>query len=177
MNFTTNQFDQFNNTNSTNTREIFVEKIIYDDQIDFFLSIMTSNFDSIIQIVITTIINQMSTQLFNQFVQQIANIQIQSNSQNFVESFNSKNVVNTIVVDENRFVIVKFFENINYFDFIYMNNNDSTSTILIINVDRYVFYRDVYVFIDRLKNLVNDFIEKQRVKNFLFDCFRNDVFI
>ena len=138
---------------------------------------MISNFDSIIQIVITTIINQIFIQLFNQFAQQIANIQAQSNSQNFVESFNSKNVVNTIVVDENRFVIVKFFENINYFDFIYMNNNDSTSTILIINVDRYVFYRDVYVFIDRLKNLVNDFIEKQRVKNFLFDCFRDDVFI
>ena len=58
-----------------------------------------------------------------------------------------------------------------------MNNNDSTNTILIINVDRHVFYRDVYVFIDRLKNLVNDFIEKQRVKNFLFDCFRDDVFI
>ena len=176
LSFIANQFDQFN-TNSTNTRKTFVKKIIYNDQIDFFLSIMTSNFDSIIQIVITSIINQMFTHLFNQFVQQIANIYNQQNFQNFVESFDSKNVANTIVVDENRFVIIKFFENINYFDFIYMNNNDSTSTIFIVNVDRHVFYRNVYVFIDRLKNLVNDFIDEQRVKNFLFDCFRNDVFI
>ena len=62
--------------------------------------------------------------------------------------------------DENRFIVIESSKNVDYFDFLYVDFNDSTNTTFIVNVDRHVFYRDVYVFINRLKNFVNKFIDE-----------------
>ena len=85
--------------------------------------------------------------------------------------------VDEIAKNKNRFVIIKSIENVNYFNFIYVDVNNFFNTTFIVNIERYLFYRDVYVFIDRLKNFVNKFIDEQRIKIFLFDCLRDDVFI
>ena len=53
---------------------------------------------------------------------------------------------------------IRFIENIKFFDFIYDDFNDDN--FVIINVDKHVFYHDVYVFCDRLKNLAKNFINE-----------------
>ena len=46
-------------------------------------------------------------------------------------------------------LIICFAKNVKFFDFDYEDINNS----VIVNVDRHVFYKNVYIFDDRLKNL------------------------
>ena len=52
--------------------------------------------------------------------------------------------------------IIRFVENVKFFDFDYVDINN----FVIVNVDHYVFYKNVYVFKDKLKNLTKNFIDE-----------------
>lgn len=53
-------------------------------------------------------------------------------------------------------LVIKFAKDIEYFDSIYENFNNFS----IINVERHIFYYNLYVFVDRLKNLTKEFVEE-----------------
>ena len=73
--------------------------------------------------------------------------------------------------------ILQFFQDVEYFDFKYENSNNVTNIdVFIVNNDKHIFYRDVYVFIDKLKNLIKNSIDEQRVRELLFDCFKKNLF-
>ena len=63
-------------------------------------------------------------------------------------------------------------DDIGFFDFVYEDFTNSS----MINVERHVFYRDIYVFIDKFKDFVN-FKKENKVREILFICFRDNVFI
>lgn len=55
---------------------------------------------------------------------------------------------------------------------------DSTieEILSIVNVEKHVFYRDVYVVVNRLKNIIV-FKDANKLRNIIFQCFRNSVLI
>ena len=57
------------------------------------------------------------------------------------------------------------FNKINFFNPEYENVNN----VLIINVDKHIFYRDMYAFIDRLKNVIS-FCDKNKLCIIIFQC-------
>ena len=59
-------------------------------------------------------------------------------------------------------------DEIEFFDLEYENSNNS----FIVNVDRHVFYKDVYAFIDRLKNLAL-LREKNKLRVIISQCLRD----
>ena len=63
-------------------------------------------------------------------------------------------------------------KNIEYFDFIYENFDNS----MIVNVDRHFFYRNVYNFIDKLKKLKKKIFEF-KMKEFVSSCLRDEILI
>ena len=68
--------------------------------------------------------------------------------------------------------IIHFAKNVKFFNFDYENVNNS----VIVNADRHVFYKNVYIFNDKLKNLTKNFIDEQRMRKLILKCFRNEVF-
>ena len=72
--------------------------------------------------------------------------------------------------DDNFFSIIKSVENVDYFDFEYENSIDTDQ--FIVNVKRYNYYRNVYIFIDYFRDLKKiDFDFK--VKKLIFICFKS----
>ena len=72
--------------------------------------------------------------------------------------------------DDNFFSIIKSVENVDYFDFEYENSIDTDQ--FIVNVKRYNYYRNVYIFIDHFRDLKKiDFDFK--VKKLIFICFKS----
>ena len=67
--------------------------------------------------------------------------------------------------------IIRFAENVKFFDFDYID----VDNFVIVNVDRHVFYKNIYVFEDRLKNLTKDFIDEQRMRKLISKCLRDEV--
>ena len=45
---------------------------------------------------------------------------------------------------------------------------------LVINADKYIFYKNIYVFVNRLKDLVTN---KNNIKNVLTACLRESILI
>jgi len=74
---------------------------------------------------------------------------------------------------ENPTLVIKFAKDIEYFDSIYENVNNFS----IINAKRYVFYRDLYVFVDCLKNLARKFVKEQRIRELVSSCLRSESLI
>ena len=66
---------------------------------------------------------------------------------------------------------------IEYFYSNYVNINNFFNEISIITTKRHIYYQNVYVFIDRLKNFVDDNIDEQRVKDFFSNYLKKDVII
>ena len=66
---------------------------------------------------------------------------------------------------------IKFAENIDYFDLEYLNSANNNFFIVI--AKRHIFYRDVFIFIDRLKYLVKDSVDETRLRELLSDIFRD----
>ena len=66
-------------------------------------------------------------------------------------------------------------ENIDYFDSKYQENKLSSNQYdvnsLTVSVDRHVFYRDVYVFVNRLKNMMISKSEN-KIKKVISTCLR-----
>lgn len=119
---------------------------------------------------------EMSQEIWNQ-IQVVIQVSIRAlldeiaNSFESLESFESFDNDDDILTKEFRLVLIKSTKNIDYFDFAY--ENLIYTNVSIINVERHVFYRDVYVFIDRLKNLAKDFVDEQKVKKLILDCLRD----
>ena len=77
--------------------------------------------------------------------------------------------------NDNQFKQFKFVKNIDYFDLDY---KDAENAFIVI-VDKHVFYKNVYVFVDRLKNLIKLLMidAVKHVHELIFFCFRKKVFI
>ena len=121
------------------------------------------------------------TQVFTQLTQQIAQIQDtqrQQKQQEFFESSKSQKFVDENEIDnsKNR-SLINISKHIEYFYSNYMNINNFFNEISIVTIDKYIYYRDVYIFIDRLKNFVDDNIDEQRIKKFFFDYLKRNVII
>ena len=65
-------------------------------------------------------------------------------------------------------------KNIKFFDSKYERSTHIDDSI--VNVDRHVFYRDVYIFIDRLKNMTS-LREKNKLRIVISQCLRDTVLI
>ena len=62
-------------------------------------------------------------------------------------------------------------------NFKYVNVNDSSNIFSIVTIDCYIWYRDVYLFIDKLKNFVKKFIDELRIKKLLLNYLKKKIFI
>ena len=73
--------------------------------------------------------------------------------------------------NENSFSIIKSIENVDCFNSNYENFNDIDQ--FIVNVKRYNYYCNVYIFTDHFRDLKKiDFDAK--VKKLIFICFKNE---
>ena len=62
-------------------------------------------------------------------------------------------------------------EEIRYFDSKYQSEQRTSANNSIVNVNKYVYYRDVYIFVNRFKNLINQ--HSDNVKHVLTTYFRD----
>ena len=75
-------------------------------------------------------------------------------------------------LNNNSFSIIKSTKNVDYFDFEYENSIDIDQ--FIVNVKRYNYYRNVYIFIDYFRDLKKiDFDVK--IKKLIFIYFKNEI--
>ena len=106
----------------------------------------------------------------------IQQIVIINTKQKFLNFSNSSKFVNIIDIDnideitindnEQRFVVIRTINDIEYFDSTYENEKNNS----IVNVDQYIYYRNVFIFVDRLKNLKKKICRRARARarRFLF---------
>ena len=107
-------------------------------------------------IIITEVLRNQSISLFLSFDENDENFDNNKNDNFDIHCFAS---------------VICFAKNVKFFNSKYVDNDN----FVIVNVDRYIFHRNVYVFDDRLKDLVKDFIEKQRMKKLILECFRDEI--
>lgn len=91
---------------------------------------------------------------------------------NFLDFSSQNNLINIV---KKKFRQFKLTKDINYFDSKY--NDFNNTNILIINVDYYIFYRNIFVFMNCLKNLARLFNCVIRVQEFIFFCLRKNALI
>ena len=90
----------------------------------------------------------------------------------FLKSSNSFDIDKFNDNDNNELsFVVKSTKNIDYFDFKYVNSSNINFFVII--VERYIFYRDVFIFIDRLKHLTKNFVDEIRLRKLLLNIFRD----
>ena len=65
-------------------------------------------------------------------------------------------------------------EKIDYFDFEYEKKTSKKRAYSVMNANKYVFYRDVYIFTNRLKNLATQYDEIS-IRKVLIVCFQDFV--
>ena len=87
-----------------------------------------------------------------------------------VNANNNESITSNVTISNQRSVVVKSTENIDYFDLTYDDSNNS----FIVTVDKHVFYRDMYVFIDRLRDLIKEASKEQRIREIIFACLRDE---
>ena len=71
--------------------------------------------------------------------------------------------------DDNLLSIVRSSEDVDFFDSNLKDLFDKNSHIII--VGRHIYYRDVFIFIDRLKNLKKSF-SRFKIKKYVVDCMK-----
>ena len=83
----------------------------------------------------------------------------------------TNSIANQQLINNNKMqFIIKILKNIDFFNSIL--NNSSNKNIDIIIVNRHIYYRDVFFFINKLKNLKKSFFDF-KIKKYIFDCFKN----
>ena len=132
--------------------------------------------DSIIQAIITTTITTVVIQAFVDFTAQLQRLQ-QNNVENNNErddrrSFDFDSSNETTIDADNEKSILKNSENIDFFDF--RRENDKNKNV-IVNVDRHIYYKNVFVFIDKLKDLKKNSFD-HKIRELIDECLRDDVF-
>ena len=78
----------------------------------------------------------------------------------------------TVVADADK-SIIESSKNIDYFDSNYENSSEKNFFVVIF--ERHIFYRDVFIFIDRLKNSKKNFSEF-KIKKYVVDCLKRNAF-
>ena len=172
-------FDSAFGFNSVNIRDISIEKVIYTQFIDFVMFDQKQNqnqFNSIIQTIITAAIIAIVIQTSVDFTAQLQRLQqnnIENNNERddrrlFDFDFSSETAAD---VDDDK-SILKNSKNIDFFDS--RRENDKNKNV-IVNVDRHIYYKNVFVFIDRLKNLKKNSFD-HKVRELVVECLRDDAF-
>ena len=182
FNFSSRAFSYFFIINSDSESNIFRQFIIESKTIDSEHSVENTQFDS----------NQTNNNQTFFFIQ-IENIRrimfsiISSSTEVNSTLWNDIMIVIIAFVSVFRFVvetfffvnnnndlqsIIKFAENVDYFDSNYEDSIDSDQSI--VSFDKHNFYRDVYIFIDHFKNL-NKITSDFRIKKFVIICFKKEV--
>ena len=133
--------------------------------------------DSIIQAIITAIVITTVIQASIDFTAQLQRFQ-----QNNVEDNNERDDRRSsdsdssneaaIDVDDER-SILKSSENIDFFDS--RRENDKNKDV-IVNVDRHIYYKNVFVFTDKLKDLKKSFFD-HKIRELIVECLRDDALI
>ena len=173
-----NESNSIDNTRRIN--EINAEKIIHHQFIDSDLhSInnhnMSDRLNSIVQIAIDVAVDNAIKRVTARLQQRQ---QSSSNDETDDETDDDDYVEKTETNENINRSVIQFFQNVEYFDLKYKNLNDVTNIdVLIVNNDRQIFYRDVYMFIDKLKNLIKNSIDEQRVRELLSDCLKKKTFV
>ena len=62
------------------------------------------------------------------------------------------------------------FNDIEFFDFVFKGEG------FVINLNRYIFYKNVYIFVNRLKNIVI-IKNNNKIREVLSTCFRGEILI
>ena len=78
-------------------------------------------------------------------------------------------VAKNLSINNDQQLIVKLIKNVDFFEFDYENSIDINQ--FIVNVKRYNFYCNVYIFIDHLKNL-KKIILNFKIKKLIVICFK-----
>ena len=170
--------DSASDFNSVNIRDTSIEKVIYIHSIDFIMSDQNqAQLDSIIQAIITAIVITTVIQASIDFTAQLQRFQ-----QNNVEDNNERDDRRSsdsdssneaaIDVDDER-SILKSSENIDFFDS--RRENDKNKDV-IVNVDRHIYYKNVFVFTDKLKDLKKSFFD-HKIRELIVECLRDDALI
>ena len=176
--------DSVSDFNFVNIRDISIEKIIYTQPIDSVMfgqkqSQNQNQFDSTIQTIITATIIAIVTQASVDFTAQFQRFQ-----QNNIEDNNERDdrrlsdfdfdFSSEVAIDaDNEKSILKSSENIDFFDS--RRENDKNKNV-IVNVDRHIYYKNVFVFIDKLKNLKKSSFD-HRMRELIVECLRDDALI
>ena len=126
---------------------------------------MTTQIDSVLQTAITTAVTAVVTQEFQRLRQ--------DNQRRDHDTSVSDSLTETAANADDERSILKTFENIDYFD---SRRENEKNTKIIVNADRHVYYKDVFVFIDRLKNLEKKSSD-HRVRELIVECLREDAII
>ena len=98
-----------------------------------------------------------------------------------IEVLRSQSILSPLFFDDNEnddldnhrsASIIHFVENVEFFDFDYVD----VDNFVIVNVGRHVFYKNVYVFGNRLKDLAKGFTDEQRMRELVSKCLRGEAF-
>ena len=162
----------FDVTDSTNTRQTSnsqessttIEKIVRNDMSDqsTFSNQQRIELREMITSVVTFVIRETVTSIFNdddddddeEKNDDLSSVDVNSSQSDNVSDWKSKDI--------------------EFFDSKYEKSAHIDDSI--VNVDRHVFYRDVYIFIDRLKNMTS-LREKNKLRIVISQCLRDTVLI
>ena len=140
---------------------------------------MINQIDSTIQIVIIAVVIVVVNQVSADFAVQIQRLQ-QNNDDERVdrrdrrEQFSDLDSSDDVAVEiDYERSILKNSKNIDYFD---SRRSNDKNTKIIVNIDRHVYYKNVFVFIDRFKNLEKNSFD-HRVRELIVECMRDDALI
>ena len=181
------------NSNSITTRETSIEKIIYEQSIKSTSSNnmidIDDNIDNVvIDFVVQTAIDNSMQNMMNTMLdrmQQMINDQQnviefaksteqskQSEQSKQLKSSESVDFVDDNIVDDfNRFVVKK----LKFFDFNYDDKSTSIDASLE-NINENTIFRDVHVFVNRIKNFVNT-QNVELIRDNLYRCLKKDALI
>ena len=157
--------------NSIIIREISTEKTIYFDSVEFTNnSAFTMSFDFVVQTIIDVSMIIMMTRIQQMINQNQSTIVIDfANSQEKREFFETTITVDE-AIDTSRFVSKK----IDFFNSRYQNKT-TTKTFALKNIDENTIYRDVHVFIFKIKNYFHIY-NYQFIRDNFYRCLQDDIF-
>ena len=166
-------------SNPVNIRDISTEEVIYTQLIDSVMSGQgqgQGQLDSTIQAVITAAITAAVTQASVDFTAQLQRLQqdnIGGNNERDDRRLSGSDSSGGAAADaDGDRPVLKNSEDIGFFD---PRREDDKNRDVIVNVDRHIYYKNVFVFIDRLKDLEKSSSD-HRVRELVAECLRGDAF-
>ena len=152
---TVNQFDEQSESNSLNTRETFAKKVIYSLFIESnsIVVSMNSALQAVIIVVVSVAVTQTINDIRTEIRQEMQQVQQNNDQSKSVESFDSSNSLDENN-DENSFWR---FEDLDFLDIKLSTFFEFDSMI---RNDKNVYYRNVHLFCERIRNLIATKSEK-----------------